>query len=84
MVVDLDPAQPQFLAIFQTVDVIAGAHADRRAGFSAAEIAGKGQFVQGFVSINQRHVQPMGLRHLCVIPGKGVSAHALCAARMSA
>jgi hypothetical protein len=35
MMLDLHAAEPQFLAIFQPVDVIAGAHADGRAGLAA-------------------------------------------------
>ena len=58
------PAQPQLLARFKAVNIIAGADPHGRC---RAEIVREGQLVQGFVSFDQRHAQPGGLHHLGIV-----------------
>ena len=62
---DFHPTQPQFLAILQPVNIKAGAGANR--GDGCAKIAGIGQFVQGFVSIDEGNGKACRLCHLRII-----------------
>ena len=64
------PAQPQLLARFEAVNIVAGADPHGR---GRAEIVREGQLVQGFVSIDQCHGEACRLCHLRIIASSGLA-----------
>ena len=74
---DPDPAQPQFFAIGEPVNIVTGADADRQRGerqrLRGHEIARICEFVQCFVAVDQGNLQSGGCGHLGIVSGIGGS-----------
>src|SRR3546814_1833239 len=68
---DLDPAQPQFFALDQAVDVETLADADRRRRWT--KILDISHFRQMFIACDHRYASARSLEDLCIIARVGLA-----------